>query len=44
MKQKQPHSIVVPRGKVGKNIGQLCADFKRVMAPYTAANLKGTSY
>merc|ERR1712106_641494 len=37
---KQPHSIVVPRGKVGKNVGQLTADFRRVMSPYTAANLK----
>jgi len=37
---KQPHSIVVPRGKVGKNVGQLTADFRKVMSPYTAANLK----
>ena len=32
---KQPHSIVVSRGKVGKNLNQLMLDYRKVMSPYT---------
>jgi len=37
---KQPHSIVVSRGKVGKNLNQLMLDYRKVMSPYTASNLR----
>jgi ribosome biogenesis protein SSF1/2 len=37
---KQPHSIVVCRGKTGKNLNNLMLDFRRIMNPYTATNLK----
>jgi len=37
---KQPHSIVVSRGKTGKNLNHLMLDFRRMMSPYTASNLK----
>ncbi len=37
---KCPHSFVIHRGHVGKNIQCLCADMRRVMEPFTASNLK----
>uniref|UniRef100_A0A3Q0RLA9 Peter pan homolog n=1 Tax=Amphilophus citrinellus TaxID=61819 RepID=A0A3Q0RLA9_AMPCI len=35
-----PHTLVFHRGQVGKNVGQLIADVRRVMEPYTAVALK----
>ncbi|KAM9844243.1 suppressor of SWI4 1 homolog [Aulostomus maculatus] len=35
-----PHSFVFHRGQVGKNVGQLISDVRRVMEPYTAESLK----
>ncbi|NXT94062.1 SSF1 protein, partial [Anhinga rufa] len=35
-----PHSFVFHRGRVGKNVGQLIADVRKVMEPYTARTLK----
>lgn len=35
-----PHSFVFHRGQIGKNIGQLVADMRRVMGPYTAKSLQ----
>ncbi|XP_010899504.2 suppressor of SWI4 1 homolog [Esox lucius] len=35
-----PHSFVFHRGQVGKNVGQLVADMRRVMEPFTAESLK----
>ncbi|KAI3359695.1 hypothetical protein L3Q82_014078, partial [Scortum barcoo] len=35
-----PHSFVFHRGQVGKNVGQLIRDMRRVMEPYTAESLK----
>uniref|UniRef100_A0A1A8J3H1 Peter pan homolog n=1 Tax=Nothobranchius kuhntae TaxID=321403 RepID=A0A1A8J3H1_NOTKU len=35
-----PHSFVFHRGQVGKNVGQLIQDMRRVMQPYTAESLK----
>lgn len=35
-----PHSFVFHRGQVGKNVGQLVEDMRRVMEPYTAESLK----
>lgn len=35
-----PHSFVFHRGQVGKNVGQLILDVRRVMEPYTAETLK----
>ncbi|XP_037647545.1 uncharacterized protein LOC119501312 [Sebastes umbrosus] len=35
-----PHSFVFHRGQIGKNVGQLLADVRRVMEPYTAESLK----
>ncbi|KAM9263959.1 uncharacterized protein RDI95_013709 [Morus bassanus] len=35
-----PHSFVFHRGRVGKNVGQLIADVRKVMEPYTARALK----
>ena len=35
-----PHSFVFHRGQVGKNVGQLILDMRRVMEPYTAESLK----
>uniref|UniRef100_A0A8D3D324 Peter pan homolog n=1 Tax=Scophthalmus maximus TaxID=52904 RepID=A0A8D3D324_SCOMX len=35
-----PHSFVFHRGQVGKNVGQLILDVRRVMEPYTAESLK----
>jgi len=37
---KQPHSIVICRGKTGKNLNDLMMDFRNVMSPFTASNLK----
>ena len=34
------HSIVICRGKTGKNLNDLMMDFRRVMSPFTASNLK----
>ena len=38
--KKAPHSFVISRGSVGKNVGDLIKDFRRVMEPYTASHLK----
>lgn len=35
-----PHSFVIHRGKVGKHVVELVKDMRRVMAPYTAEDLK----
>ncbi|XP_008281311.1 suppressor of SWI4 1 homolog [Stegastes partitus] len=35
-----PHSFVFQRGQVGKNVGQLILDVRRVMEPFTAESLK----
>ncbi|XP_060882901.1 suppressor of SWI4 1 homolog [Labrus mixtus] len=35
-----PHSFVFHRGQIGKNVGQLIVDVRRVMEPYTAESLK----
>ncbi|XP_070779072.1 suppressor of SWI4 1 homolog [Enoplosus armatus] len=35
-----PHSFVFHRGQIGKNVGQLILDMRRVMEPYTAESLK----
>uniref|UniRef100_A0A3Q1GJJ9 Peter pan homolog n=1 Tax=Acanthochromis polyacanthus TaxID=80966 RepID=A0A3Q1GJJ9_9TELE len=35
-----PHSFVFNRGQVGKNVGQLILDVRRVMEPFTAESLK----
>lgn len=35
-----PHSFVFHRGQVGKNVGQLVLDMRRVMEPFTAESLK----
>lgn len=35
-----PHSFVFNRGQVGKNVGQLVQDMRKVMQPYTAESLK----
>ncbi|XP_030646204.1 suppressor of SWI4 1 homolog [Chanos chanos] len=35
-----PHTFVFQRGQVGKNVGQLLLDMRRVMEPYTAESLK----
>ena len=35
-----PHSFVIQRGKVGKNVTTLMNNMRKVMAPYTAENLK----
>lgn len=35
-----PHSFVFNRGQVGKNVGQLIQDMRKVMMPYTAESLK----
>ncbi|KAI1303179.1 Suppressor of SWI4 1 -like protein [Halotydeus destructor] len=37
---KSPHSFVIKRGKIGKNVGELMGDFKKIMEPFTASNLK----
>uniref|UniRef100_A0AAV2KGS7 Brix domain-containing protein n=1 Tax=Knipowitschia caucasica TaxID=637954 RepID=A0AAV2KGS7_KNICA len=35
-----PHTFVFNRGQIGKNVGQLIVDFRKVMQPYTAESLK----
>ncbi|XP_026181754.1 suppressor of SWI4 1 homolog [Mastacembelus armatus] len=35
-----PHSFVFHRGQIGKNVGQLILDMRRVMEPFTAESLK----
>lgn len=35
-----PHTFVFHRGQIGKNVGQLVLDMRRVMEPYTAKSLK----
>ncbi|XP_039973447.1 suppressor of SWI4 1 homolog [Xiphias gladius] len=35
-----PHSFVFNRGQIGKNVGQLILDVRRVLEPYTAESLK----
>ncbi|XP_066529777.1 suppressor of SWI4 1 homolog [Hoplias malabaricus] len=35
-----PHSFVFHRGLIGKNVGQLVTDMRRVMEPFTAQSLK----
>nr|XP_019950292.1 PREDICTED: suppressor of SWI4 1 homolog [Paralichthys olivaceus] len=35
-----PHSFVFHRGQIGKNVGQLILDVRRVLEPYTAESLK----
>ena len=37
---RAPHSFVVHRGKTGKFVQELANDFRRVMEPYTATNIK----
>lgn len=37
---RAPHSFVVHHGKTGKFIQELCKDFRKVMEPYTASNIK----
>jgi len=41
--KKCPHSFVLQRGHVGKNVSRLVLDMRRVMEPFTATNLKVTS-
>ena len=38
--KRSPHSFVFHRGHVGKNIGDLVKDVRRVMEPFTASSLK----
>jgi len=37
---RAPHSFVVHRGKTGKFVQELAKDFRQVMEPYTASNIK----
>jgi len=37
---RQPHSMVISRGKVGKNTLALIEDIKKIYEPYTATNVK----
>lgn len=37
-----PHSMVINRGQVDKNVRELIQDVRKVMQPYTAAELKAT--
>lgn len=37
---RAPHSFVVHRGKTGRFVQELAADFRQVMEPYTASNIK----
>jgi len=37
---RAPHSFVVHRGKVGKFVKDLTSDFRQVMEPFTASNVK----
>lgn len=40
--KRAPHSFVVSRGNTGKCIERLMKDFRKVMEPNTASNLKST--
>ncbi|CAG2165088.1 unnamed protein product, partial [Oppiella nova] len=33
---KAPHSFVIKRGKVGKNVNELMVNFRQVLEPFTA--------
>uniref|UniRef100_A0A671STB4 Suppressor of SWI4 1 homolog n=1 Tax=Sinocyclocheilus anshuiensis TaxID=1608454 RepID=A0A671STB4_9TELE len=35
-----PHTFVFQRGQIGRNVGQLVLDIRRVMEPFTARSLK----
>ncbi|XP_042575048.1 suppressor of SWI4 1 homolog [Cyprinus carpio] len=35
-----PHTFVFQRGQIGRNVGQLVLDMRRVMEPFTARSLK----
>ncbi|RWS30543.1 suppressor of SWI4 1-like protein [Leptotrombidium deliense] len=37
---KAPHSFVVKRGRIGHNCSQLMMDFRKLMEPFTASDLK----
>ena len=37
---KAPHSFVIHRGNVGRSVIDLTSDFRQVMEPYTASNIK----
>ena len=37
-----PHSMVIPRGPVDKSVKELIQDVRRVMLPFTAAELRAT--
>ncbi len=37
---RAPHSFVVHRGSVGKSVQELVRDFRKVMEPNTASNVK----
>ncbi|KAF8368160.1 lpd-6, partial [Pristionchus pacificus] len=39
-KAKEPHSIVIPSGEVGKFVKRLVRDYRKVMEPNTAMKLK----
>ena len=38
--KKCPHSFVINRGHVGKNVNRLILDVRRVLEPFTASHLK----
>lgn len=38
--KRSPHTFVIKRGQVGKNVGELMFDFRKIMEPYTATSLK----
>jgi len=38
--QKAPHSFVIHRGNVNRSIKELVRDFRKVMEPFTASNLR----
>nr|CAB3265053.1 suppressor of SWI4 1 homolog [Phallusia mammillata] len=38
--QKAPHTFVFSKDHVGTNVQQLTSDFRKLMEPYTASNLK----
>ena len=37
---RAPHTFVINRGAVGKNVSRLVRDMRRVMEPFTASQLK----
>ncbi len=37
---RAPHSFVVHRGAVGRSVQELTSDFRRMMEPFTATNIK----